>query len=112
MSPAPETVVAEPVAAAAGVVDAAAPPSIFDRLGGEAAVEKAVDVFYERIVADPQLAPFFEGVDMRTQRRKQVSTNGRMLLDDELHACLLAPLNGGRPRRPSVAALTQPVESI
>ncbi|PNW73012.1 hypothetical protein CHLRE_14g615350v5 [Chlamydomonas reinhardtii] len=71
MSPAPETVVAEPVAAAAGVVDAAAPPSIFDRLGGEAAVEKAVDVFYERIVADPQLAPFFEGVDMRTQRRKQ-----------------------------------------
>ncbi|KAG2447618.1 hypothetical protein HYH02_007537 [Chlamydomonas schloesseri] len=48
-----------------------APPSLFQRLGGEAAVEKAVEVFYARIVADPQLAPFFEGVDMRTQHRKQ-----------------------------------------
>ncbi|KAG2423281.1 hypothetical protein HXX76_015430 [Chlamydomonas incerta] len=59
------------VAAPAAAVDAAALPTLYERLGGEAAVEKAVEIFYERLVADPQLAPFFEGVDIRTQRRKQ-----------------------------------------
>ncbi len=50
----------------------AAQPSLYQRLGGEAAVTQAVDVFYKAIMADPELAPFFEGVDMAKQRRKQV----------------------------------------
>lgn len=29
-----------------------------------AAVRAAVDVFYERVLADPSLSPWFEGVDM------------------------------------------------
>nr|4XDI_A Chain A, Chlamydomonas reinhardtii THB1 [Chlamydomonas reinhardtii]4XDI_B Chain B, Chlamydomonas reinhardtii THB1 [Chlamydomonas reinhardtii]6CII_A Chain A, Chlamydomonas reinhardtii THB1 [Chlamydomonas reinhardtii] len=53
--------------------DTAPADSLYSRMGGEAAVEKAVDVFYERIVADPQLAPFFANVDMKKQRRKQVA---------------------------------------
>lgn len=47
-------------------------PSLFDRIGGMKALINAVDVFYERILADPTLAPFFEGVEMSKQRTKQV----------------------------------------
>lgn len=47
-------------------------PTLYERLGGEAAVESAVEIFYNRIIADSELAPFFQGVDMKKQRRKQV----------------------------------------
>ncbi|MEL7028188.1 MAG: group 1 truncated hemoglobin [Pseudomonadota bacterium] len=47
--------------------------SLFDRLGGGPAVEAAVDLFYEKVLADPLLAPMFEGVDMARQKRKQRS---------------------------------------
>ncbi|GFR44458.1 hypothetical protein Agub_g5719 [Astrephomene gubernaculifera] len=46
-------------------------PTLFEKLGGAAAVEGAVDIFYQRIMADKQLAPFFEGIDMKRQRKKQ-----------------------------------------
>ena len=49
------------------------PPPLFDRIGGMRALINAVDVFYARILADPTLAPFFEGVEMSRQRTKQVS---------------------------------------
>jgi len=45
--------------------------SLFDRIGGSAAVDAAVDLFYDRVIADPILTPFFEGTDMRKQRAKQ-----------------------------------------
>lgn len=45
--------------------------SLYERLGGESAVNAAVDVFYKRVLNDPQLAPFFGGVDMRKQIAKQ-----------------------------------------
>ncbi|KAG2447616.1 hypothetical protein HYH02_007535 [Chlamydomonas schloesseri] len=51
----------------------AAPDSLYARMGGEAAVEKAVEVFYQRILKDAELAPFFASVDMKKQRRKQVA---------------------------------------
>lgn len=47
--------------------------SLYDRLGGEAAVMAAVDGFYARVLADPVTKPFFEGLDMEAQVRKQVS---------------------------------------
>ncbi|KAG2423280.1 hypothetical protein HXX76_015429 [Chlamydomonas incerta] len=51
----------------------AAADSLYSRMGGEAAVEKAVDVFYHKILADAELAPFFASVDMKKQIRKQVA---------------------------------------
>ena len=45
--------------------------SLFHRLGGENAVSAAVDVFYERILGDDALAPFFEGVDVDRLADKQ-----------------------------------------
>jgi hemoglobin len=48
-------------------------PSLFERLGGEAAIEAAVVGFYERVMLDPTLAPFFDGLDMGAQIKKQIA---------------------------------------
>ena len=45
--------------------------SLFERIGGKAAVEGAVDLFYSKVMADELLIPFFEGVEMEKQRGKQ-----------------------------------------
>lgn len=39
-------------------------PSIYDRLGGHGAVGLAVDRLYARLIADPELAPYFAGRDV------------------------------------------------
>ena len=39
-------------------------PTLLDRIGGEAALEAAVDQFYARVVIDPKLSHFFEGSDL------------------------------------------------
>jgi hemoglobin len=42
--------------------------SIYDQIGGTAAVSATVAELYARVLADPQLAPFFAGLDMERQR--------------------------------------------
>lgn len=46
-------------------------PEIYDRLGGPDGVRTAVDVFYRRVTADPELAPWFEGVDLERLQSHQ-----------------------------------------
>ena len=58
-------------AGAAGVSTPTAAPSLYERLGGMVSIDVAVDRFYERVVADPELAPFFAPVDMRRLRAHQ-----------------------------------------
>jgi len=50
---------------------AAAEPSVYDQIGGAAAVDAAVDVFYRRVLADAYVNRFFQGVDMERQAAKQ-----------------------------------------
>lgn len=45
--------------------------TLFEQLGGEAAVDAAVDIFYRKVLADKRINKFFEGVDMEKQARKQ-----------------------------------------
>jgi hemoglobin len=45
--------------------------SLYDRLGGEPAVEAAVDVFYRKVLTDERIAHHFEDVEMSRQREKQ-----------------------------------------
>lgn len=45
--------------------------SLFDQIGGAAAVDAAVDVFYRKVLTDDRVAHFFDGVDMDRQRSKQ-----------------------------------------
>ena len=41
--------------------------TLFERSGGFPKVSKIVSRFYDRVLDDPQLAPFFGGVDMKRQ---------------------------------------------
>lgn len=47
--------------------------SLYERLGGEAAVSAAVDIFYQKVISDDRINGFFEGVDMDKQNRKMKS---------------------------------------
>jgi hemoglobin len=61
--------------AAAPAAEAAAAekkgPSLYEQLGGEKAVEAAVKVFYDKVLADDRVNGFFKGVDMDRQRMMQ-----------------------------------------
>lgn len=45
--------------------------SLYDQLGGEAAVNAAVDIFYRRVLNDYRINRFFDNVDMEEQAAKQ-----------------------------------------
>ena len=45
--------------------------SLYERIGGAAAVDAAVDVFYTKVLADDRIKHFFEGVDMKRQAGHQ-----------------------------------------
>ncbi len=46
--------------------------SDYEVVGGGPAVSAVVNDFYERVLRDPQLAPYFEGVDLPRLKRHQV----------------------------------------
>eukprot|EP00286_Rhodomonas_abbreviata_P016051 CAMPEP_0181320644 /NCGR_PEP_ID=MMETSP1101-20121128/18239_1 /TAXON_ID=46948 /ORGANISM="Rhodomonas abbreviata, Strain Caron Lab Isolate" /LENGTH=193 /DNA_ID=CAMNT_0023428373 /DNA_START=45 /DNA_END=626 /DNA_ORIENTATION=- len=45
--------------------------TLFERIGGEAALDAAVNSFYDRLVVDAELAKFFEGADVKALRGHQ-----------------------------------------
>ena len=45
--------------------------TLYERLGGEAAVNAAVDIFYGKVMADKRINHFFENLDMVAQANKQ-----------------------------------------
>jgi hemoglobin len=45
--------------------------TLFERLGGQDAVNAAVDIFYRKVLADDRVNYFFDGVDMEKQIQKQ-----------------------------------------
>lgn len=45
--------------------------SLYDRLGGAAAVDAAVDKFYDKVLADERINRFFQDMDMAAQAIKQ-----------------------------------------
>ena len=45
--------------------------SLFERLGGEAALNSAVDIFYRKVLQDQRISSFFDTVDMERQHVKQ-----------------------------------------
>jgi hemoglobin len=46
--------------------------TLYDVVGGSEALKLAVDQFYERVTADPQLRHYFEGQDIPRIKRHQV----------------------------------------
>ena len=45
--------------------------SLYDQLGGEAAVNAAVDIFYRKVLSDYRINRFFDNTDMEQQAAKQ-----------------------------------------
>ena len=45
--------------------------TLYERLGGEAAVNAAVDIFYGKVMADERISHFFDNLDMVAQANKQ-----------------------------------------
>ena len=47
--------------------------TLYERIGGEKAVNAAVELFYRNLLSDGRVARFFDGVDMNDQIAKQKS---------------------------------------
>lgn len=45
--------------------------TLYEQIGGEAAVDAAVDVFYRKVLTDERISHFFDSVDMDRQIAKQ-----------------------------------------
>ncbi len=45
--------------------------SLYEKIGGEAAVNAAVDLFYKKVLVDARISEFFDTVDMEAQHTKQ-----------------------------------------
>lgn len=45
--------------------------SLYQKLGGEAAVDAAVDIFYRKVLNDARISRFFDNVDIEKQAAKQ-----------------------------------------
>lgn len=45
--------------------------SLYEKLGGEAAVDAAVELFYQKVLADDRIKRFFDGVNMQRQASHQ-----------------------------------------
>jgi len=45
--------------------------TLYERIGGEGAVDAAVDIFYRKVLGDDRISSYFDDVDMETQAAKQ-----------------------------------------
>jgi truncated hemoglobin YjbI len=45
--------------------------TLYERIGGEPAVDKAVELFYDKVIADDRIAGYFDNLDMVAQANKQ-----------------------------------------
>lgn len=45
--------------------------SIYEQIGGAAAVDQAVEIFYRKVLSDDRISRFFDDVDMDAQAAKQ-----------------------------------------
>jgi len=49
----------------------ARPQRLYEQLGGQPAVDAAVDIFYRKVLTDERISRFFESLDMDRQIAKQ-----------------------------------------
>ena len=45
--------------------------SVYERIGGEPAMNAAIELFYRKVLSDDRVNSFFDGVDMEKQPAKQ-----------------------------------------
>lgn len=47
--------------------------TLYERLGGDVAIRRAVEVFYQKVLGDARLAPFFKNIDLDRLYRHQAA---------------------------------------
>mgnify|MGYP002147275580 CR=1 FL=1 len=52
-------------------IDQSQQQSLYHQLGGEKAIDVAVDMFYEKVLSDPELMGFFSETNMTFQKKHQ-----------------------------------------
>lgn len=60
--------------------------TLYDRIGGEAAVRAAVNLFYERVLADPDLQGFFTTVSLPRLKAHQFAFLSQVLGGPRQHS--------------------------
>jgi len=60
--------------------------AIYDEIGGPDAVAAAVDEFYRRLLADPEVAPYFAGVELARLKSHQRAFIAAALGGPEIYA--------------------------
>jgi hemoglobin len=60
-------------------VSSVEPSSIYHRIGGQAAINAAVDLFYTKVLVDKRVNHFFEDVNMSRQNKRQKAFLGAAL---------------------------------
>ncbi|MBY0395329.1 MAG: group 1 truncated hemoglobin [Thermoleophilia bacterium] len=71
--------------------------TLYERLGGEAGVGTLIDRFYDKVVVDPDLGPFFRGVALDRLRKMQREFFGAALDGPQVYSGLaLSRVHGGR----------------
>ena len=61
----------QPTCTAACMSSSATALSLYEQLGGQPAVDLAVDSFYRKVLTDDRVKGFFDGIDMDKQMAKQ-----------------------------------------
>ena len=69
--------------------------------GNSISLKKIVDMFYDKVLADADLSPFFESIDMAKLKKHQVC--GRNSRTRTLDVCCLYPLHP-RSSQPNLTA--------
>ncbi|MDH5564275.1 MAG: methyl-accepting chemotaxis protein [Nitrospirota bacterium] len=59
--------------------------SIYEQIGGEAAITATVEAFYARVLVDPLLQPFFVGVELDILKRQQMAFFSQALGGPEVY---------------------------
>lgn len=57
--------------------------TLYDRIGGRPSIERMVTAFYQRVLADPLLCPFFEDTSIEKLKQMQVAFFSIALGGDE-----------------------------
>jgi hemoglobin len=60
--------------------------TIYEQIGGPGAVAATVEEFYARLLADPQTAPFFDGIDLSRLKSHQRAFIAAALGGPEIYA--------------------------
>ena len=45
-------------------------PTLYERIGGEKAIDAAVDLFYKKVMADNRINRFFKDINLKKQSQK------------------------------------------